>query len=115
MHTLSLEDLRQAIAASWSLETSSRWLPDNAARGQCSVTALIVQDILGSYLLKTETGGGWHFYNRIDGQRLDLTDSQFDAPVHYDDREASRDEAFADTSTTQYETLVRAVLLRLGR
>ena len=110
-HTLLLEDLRKLLTISWSIKTSSLWLQDNPARGQCSVTALVVQDILGGGVLKTRTDGGWHFYNLIDGQRLDLTDSQFVEPLHYEDRKASRDEAFADTSPEQYE-LLRATVLR---
>jgi hypothetical protein len=38
--------LDEALQALWSVETGGKWLPTNRARGQCSVTALVVKDIL---------------------------------------------------------------------
>jgi len=55
------------------------------ARGQCSVTALVVQDLFGGTLLETRVGAAWHFYNRIDGERCDLTAGRFAERVAYDD------------------------------
>lgn len=45
-------DLERAIRASWSERTCDPvdlpdWSPENAARGQCGVTALVVQDLMG--------------------------------------------------------------------
>lgn len=100
------------IEAGWSLETSSRWEPANPARGQCSVTTLVAQDILGGEILKTQTPAGTHFYNRIDGERHDFTLSQFDRPIAFDDVPASRDEVMADTSPEQYRTLLGRVRFR---
>lgn len=60
------------------------------ARGQGSVTALVVQDIFGGELAKTAVSGGDHFYNIVEGTRWDFTFSQFDIPVGYQDALASR-------------------------
>ncbi|HXV30842.1 MAG TPA: hypothetical protein VD840_10960 [Sinorhizobium sp.] len=106
----SISALQQALAQAWSPASSSRYTAANPARGQCSVTALVVEDLFGGEILKTETAGGAHFYNRIDGERYDLTLSQFDGPIRYDDAPATRGEAFADTSEAQY----RALRERLG-
>ncbi|MCA1492956.1 MULTISPECIES: YunG family protein [Sinorhizobium/Ensifer group] len=67
--------------------------------------AVVVQDLFGGEILKTRTGAGMHFYNRIDGERHDLTLSQFDEPIQFDDVASTRDEAFADTSDAQYRAL----------
>jgi hypothetical protein len=99
-------ELYRRLTKAWSSETGSKWRPDNPACGQCSVTALVVQDLLGGELLKTRVAGAWHFYNRIDGRRWDLTVSQFETPIGYDDLPSSRQEALADTSKQQYVTLV---------
>jgi hypothetical protein len=61
--------------------------------------------VLGGEILKTELDGEWHFYNRIDGQRWDLTVSQFATPIGYADLPATRDEAMADTSPENYPVL----------
>jgi hypothetical protein len=99
-------ELYRRLTKAWSSETGSKWRRDNPACGQCSVTALVVQDLLGGELLKTRVAGAWHFYNRIDGRRWDLTVSQFETPIGYDDLPSSRQEALADTSKQQYVTLV---------
>ncbi len=94
-----------ALLGSWSIQTSGNWLPYNPARGQCNVTALLVHELFGGEILKTPLPDGDHFYNRISGERIDLTASQFDTPVHYLDVVSSRDEALAGTSTAKYELL----------
>lgn len=97
--------IQSALESAWSIETSSKWLADNPARGQCSVTALVVQDILGGEIVKTDVDGAWHFYNLVDGKRHDFTASQFSEAISYADLPSGRDEAFSDTSYGQYRTL----------
>ena len=94
-----------ALLGSWSIETSGNWLADNPARGQCNVTALLINELFGGEILKTQLPDGDHFYNRIDGERIDLTASQFDAPVNYEDIASSRDEALAGTTIAKYDSL----------
>jgi hypothetical protein len=107
---------RERIAAvlreSWSLESSGQWLADNPARGQCNVTTLLIHDLFGAEILKTPLPEGDHFYNRIDGERIDLTESQFAAPVAYLDLASDRSEALAGTSQARYEALKAAFLVR---
>ncbi len=98
-----------ALRRCWSLETSTRWTPDSPARGQCSVTALVIQDLCGGEILKTRVGTDWHFYNLAGGSRLDFTAAQFETPVCYEDLHASRAEAMADTTPAQYHALRRAL------
>lgn len=102
-------ELLTKLQSAWSTETGSKWRRDNPACGQCSVTALVAQDLLGGDILKTSVDGQWHFYNRIDGQRLDLTDTQFEQPLEYQDLPSDRAEALEDTSVQQYEILKRRV------
>lgn len=93
------------LRRAWSSATSSRWTTDNPANGQCSVTALLLHERFGGELLKTRIGAADHFYNRIAGQRVDLTADQFADPITYDDLPATVDEALADTSTVQLDAL----------
>jgi hypothetical protein len=99
-----------ALFDSWSLKTSGKWLASNPARGQRNVTALLINELFGGEILKTPLPQGNHFYNRIDGKRIDLTDSQFEAPVKYLDMASDRSEALAGTSAPKYETLRAAFL-----
>ncbi len=85
---VTLSDLEAALRASWSIETcdpidTHNWSPDNPSRGQCGATALVVRDVLGGELLEAEvlfvTGErqGFHYWNRLDGIDIDLTQDQF--------------------------------------
>jgi hypothetical protein len=99
-------ELYHRLTRAWSSETGNEWRQDNPASGQCSVTALVVHDVFGGEILKTTVAGAWHFYNRIDGRRWDLTVSQFSTPIGYDDLPSSRQEALADTTKQKYASLV---------
>jgi hypothetical protein len=121
----SLAELERAIRDSWSEETCDPvdlpWSPGNPAKGQCGVTALVVQDLLGGELLMAEvhhadgTRQGVHYWNRLAGAaELDLTREQFTDEVVGEPDMVPRP---ADTSTgrlaRQYEALSRAVSARL--
>ena len=93
------------LRRSWSVETGRHWRPDNPAAGQCGVTALVVQDAMGGTILKTQVNAAWHFYNLVDGRRIDFTMGQFSSPIAYDDIPSSRAEALSDCSPEQYELL----------
>lgn len=85
----SLTEIETAISACWGPETCdpvdlADWSSANPARGQCAVTALVVQDLLGGELLMAEvrhadgSRQGVHYWNRLHGGlELDLTRSQF--------------------------------------
>jgi hypothetical protein len=104
--------VRRRLRRAWSAATSGRWREDAPALGQCSVTALLLHDRFGAEILSTPTLWGPHFYNRIGGERVDLTAEQFAAlgaavPA-YLDRPAGREDAMADTTPGQYAALAAA-------
>lgn len=92
-----------------SVETSSQWLPENPARGQCNVTALVFYDRFGGEILKTPVGDEWHFYNRVAGIVFDLTAEQFSALPAYMDIPSTRGEALAGTAPERYQALADRV------
>jgi hypothetical protein len=74
------KDLIEAIRLSWSAETTAdgEWSRDRPSKGQCAVTALVVQDHLGGELLRATVGPVSHYWNRLpDGTIVDLTRDQF--------------------------------------
>ena len=100
-----LETFAEQLQQSWSPATSTLWTLANPARGQCGVTALVVQDHLGGAIVKTMVDGRWHFYNLVGGSRVDFTACQFDEPLDYQDIPSNRTEAFSDTNADQYGAL----------
>jgi len=109
MRTINTEELHRILKACWSSESSPLWTEQKPSLGQCGVTALVVQDVLGGEILKTRVGDSWHFYNLIDGRPIDFTAEQFDDPIVYLNQPSNRNEAFADTNDQQYSYLKTAV------
>ena len=82
----TLVQLEQAIRASWGPDTvdpDDGWAPDNPARGQCDVTCLVVNDLVGGELASADVllDGERimaHMWNRLpSGIEIDLTREQF--------------------------------------
>ncbi|MFC7532056.1 hypothetical protein [Actinoplanes sp. GCM10030250] len=83
-----IDSLRPILRSAWGADTCdphdlADWHPGNPARGQCGVTALVVQELLGGDLVLGEVvaGGvkvGHHYWNRLpDGRDVDFTAGQF--------------------------------------
>jgi hypothetical protein len=109
-----VERIQYALKDSWSLKSSSKWSINNPACGQCGVTSLVVNDLLGGEILKTHLSQGWHFYNVIQGKRYDFTASQFASKIVYEDCPSNREEAYNDTNLNQYKYLKHQVNERLN-
>lgn len=99
--------IRAALAQAWSLETAKQWTAQTPAAGQCNVTAVLIQEMFGGEIRKTPLDGYTvpHFYNVIAGRRVDLTDSQFDAPIPYADQETDSTTAMGWVTPAELDTL----------
>jgi len=64
--------------------------------GQDTVISLLIHDIFGGEILKTHKNKGWHFYNRINGERIDFSKSA--------DNVSTKDKSFDDLPVTPDET-----------
>ncbi|WP_084822193.1 hypothetical protein [Bacillus sp. SA1-12] len=100
----------KAFSKSRSIELSLKWSRENPAKGQCGVTALVINNIEGREIRKTKLPDGWHYYNFIQGKRFDFTVSQFKKEIVYMDIPSNRKEAFTDTNEKQYNVLKQRVL-----
>jgi len=118
--TWTLTELEAALRAAWGPDTCDPvdlpdWRPDNPARGQCGVTALVLHDLLGGDLLLAEvhhadgTRQGVHYWNRLPGGlQIDLTRSQFDrGETVGDPRPVPRPPGPPHRCATQYALLHR--------
>lgn len=99
------KNIQSALYSCWSPNSSSLWTPTNPAKGQCSVTALVIHSLFGGKIVKTVVGGANHFYNRINERYYDLTSCQFESPPKYLNIVSSREEAMLDTNVEQFEYL----------
>ncbi|MEM9147982.1 MAG: hypothetical protein AAGC57_17545 [Pseudomonadota bacterium] len=112
--------VRAALRRAWSLETAAQWSAENPANGQCNVTAAVIHDLFGGEVLRTHMAGIWHYYNRIEGRAVDLSDSQFTdpgarfaPPERYDDALTTRDAAMEGIPEREYQALRAALLAHL--
>lgn len=98
---ISRQELETAIEGSWDASTSAdpdNWDDDNPAYGQCAVTALVVQELMGGDIVWRdaviddpaekddyfdEDDHVSHYFNEIDGETIDLTRQQFPDETRY--------------------------------
>jgi hypothetical protein len=113
-----LEHLAGELAGAWCRETSAQpteWTEENPALGQCAVSALVVQDVLGGDLIQAVVNGISHYWNRLDsGEELDFTRDQFGATVRVETEPGVRSRIYVLSFP---KTVARYDLLRerLGR
>lgn len=124
----SLTELQAIISSAWSPDSCdpvdlNDWSPGNPARGQCAVTALVLQEILGGELLLADvlnqdgSRQGVHFWNRLaGGVEIDLTREQFTPSEIIQTPEVIDRPADLTTGRLypQYLALASAIQARLG-
>ena len=77
------KDLYDALKDVWCRETCAPrmrkdWSEENRTLGQCSITAFLVQDILGGEVYGVDLkDGNFHCFNVVNGCSFDLTSEQF--------------------------------------
>jgi hypothetical protein len=82
---------------------------ENHIDDESSVTSLLIHDIFGGEILKTHKKKGWHFYNRIDGERIDLTKSptaKGQDDNHFDDLPSTPEETYKYFEKEDYSTFL---------
>ena len=65
--------IQEAIKLSWPLDSNPEFVSKNPSDANDGKTSLLNYDIFGGEILKTSDKSGWHFYNRIQGERVDFT------------------------------------------
>lgn len=86
MKKLTLNKIQETIEKSWSQKTAYYdflWCKNNnsISSGQCQVTALLVQELLGGKILYSHIVGNPefdHYWNKIGDIEIDLTSEQFE-------------------------------------
>lgn len=120
----TLDQIRNALQQSWSADTSytpDEWSRDNPARGQCVVSALVLQEYLGGdlhrYKVIYNNQPEKHYVNVIDRVFVDSTRSQYpedaelvDAPVDLGSYGSIRAKLMSDPDTVKrYSLLLQRV------
>ncbi len=120
----TLNDLFGILLKSWDKETAYPtskidYIKDNdPTYGQCSITAIIVNDMFGGTIHKIKIeGGGTHYFNKIDGHYIDLTKDQFDLyniDIKYEpNEEVTKENCINDESTLNRYNLLKQNIKKL--
>lgn len=101
--------VKDALKSSWAIENNLASTSDNSSNGQDCLFSQLIYDIFGGEILKTHEKKGWHFYNRIDGERIDLTRSETINSFSnnsFDDIPSSPDETYNYFEQVDYSTFL---------
>jgi hypothetical protein len=121
----TITQIMQAIKRSWAQETSytpDQWSVDNPARGQCVISALVINDYFGGtyqrFEILLEDGREKHYVNVLpDGVVIDVAGMQYSSevkrtlsPLDPTNPQAVRDKLLKDPGTAErYELLKKRV------
>lgn len=120
----TIDDLYNILRECWCKDTAypscqAEWVPNDPSFGQCAITAMLVYDMFGGTIHRIRVnGGGTHYFNKINGQYLDLTIEQFDLyniPVNYEPNEEMDRKYCGKNADTQkrFELLIKRITERV--
>ena len=100
----------EALRRCWASDNNPGWKHDDPAEGQDSVISLMIHDIFGGEILKTRKKMGWHFYNRINGERIiflkESAKRKHLNENHFEDIPSSPDETCSYFAQEDYSTFL---------
>ncbi len=68
--------VKKALKRTLNLDKTSDLTPFKPEDFRSCETSMLIFDVFGGEILKTHYKKGWHFYNRINGKRIDFTRSE---------------------------------------
>ncbi len=116
----TLGELYDVLRKCWCKESAypscqAEWVPNDPTYGQCAITAMLVYDMFGGTIHRIRvSGGGTHYFNKIDGHYIDLTREQFDLydiPVSYEPNEQMERKYCGKNADTakRYQILIQRI------
>lgn len=97
------EALKQSLAP----DSNQRIIPNNKTDGQDGLISLLIHDVFGGEILKTHKEKNWHFYNRVDGERVDFAGEDAEKRAdenRFEDIPSTPDETFDYVDQADYTT-----------
>jgi hypothetical protein len=98
--------VQKVLKRTWELDKIPGLTPDSSD-DHSSVTSQLIHDLFGGEILKTHKKKNWHFYNRINGERVDFTGSEMGESSKVNDFEdipSSPDETYDYIDQVDYST-----------
>jgi hypothetical protein len=73
--------------------------------GEDSLIPLVIHDVFGGEILKTHSDKYWHFYNMVDGERVDFSGTESPEKIEnnsFEDIPATVDETYGSVDHADY-------------
>ena len=99
--------VKKALKLTWELDETSKLTPVIPVEDRSSEISMLIFDIFGGEILKTHNKKGWHFYNRINGKRIDFAGSESgksSGSRRFEDIPSSPDDTFNYFEKEDYST-----------
>ncbi len=116
---MDMKAIQKALSECYTKElcdskVSEDWAESNKCFEMCAITTLIVQDYFGGKIGKIHVNGVRHYFNILNDQVVDLTDSQFVREIDYTDYEImNRDQILIEERKQRYESLKKRLIKKL--
>src|SRR5664279_829570 len=97
----------EALKKSLSSDSERKSGSKIGTSGQDGLISLLIHDVFGGDILKTHTKKYWHFYNRIEGERVDFTGAKankIDDFSKFEDIPSTPDETYSYIDQADYTT-----------
>ena len=87
---MNIKTIKKALLECYSKDMcyykgQDNWNENNKCLGMCAITSLIINDYFGGDICKMHIDDISHYFNLIDNKIVDLTSSQFNDEINYDD------------------------------
>jgi hypothetical protein len=115
---MEIGHLKTVLKKVWCADTSynNEWDVNTPSKGQCTVTALVVQEFFGGKILYCKTAeGSTHYWNKLHSGVIDLTLEQFqyskDYPLYHTTKTKSRNSLLKIKNVNErYQILYKKVM-----
>lgn len=116
---MNIEIIQKALLECYSKDlcyykVQDNWNENNKCLGMCAITSLIINDYFDRDICKIHVDGISHYFNLIDNKVVDLTSSQFDHEINYNDYQIiNRDKLLTEDTEQRYNKLKSRLINKL--
>jgi hypothetical protein len=97
----------EALKKSLSTDSDRKMKFRQKITGEDSLIPLVIHDVFGGEILKTHSNKYWHFYNMVDGERVDFSEAESTDLYEnesFEDIPATTDETYGSIDNADYST-----------
>jgi hypothetical protein len=106
-HMFNKKVVFKALKKSLSSDSDTKLSPISSVSGEDGLISLLIHDVFGGEILKTHSKKYWHFYNRVNGERVDFTEvreNKIDDLSKFEDIPSTPDETYGYIDQADYTT-----------